>query len=102
MIFPPSGRVEGILVRMRNGPRAARLFLVLFIPCSADHERDWPPCRVVFFGLATNTLNVRINNNNNNNNNNNKNWGTRLKSLGNFLSVWLTMFPPKSFDNFYL
>ena len=29
-------------------------------PCSADHdERDWPPCKVVFFGLATNTLNVR-------------------------------------------
>ena len=35
-------------------------------------ERDWPPCQVlvVFFGLATNTLNVRNNNNNNNNNNN--------------------------------
>ena len=32
-------------------------------PCSADHERDWPPCKVVFFGLATNTLNVRNNNN---------------------------------------
>ena len=30
-------------------------------PCSADHERDWPPCKVVFFGLATNTLNVRNN-----------------------------------------
>ena len=28
------------------------------IPCSADHERDWPP-QVVFFGLATNALNVR-------------------------------------------
>ena len=23
---------------------------------SADHERDWPPCKVVFFGLATNAL----------------------------------------------
>ena len=33
-----------------------------FFPCSADHERDWPPCKVVFFvGLATNTLNVRNN-----------------------------------------
>ena len=32
---------------------------------SADHERDWPPCKVVFFGLATNTLHVRNNNNNN-------------------------------------
>ena len=39
-----------------------------FPPCSADHERDWPPCKVVFFGLATNALNVRNNNNNNNNN----------------------------------
>ena len=39
-----------------------------FFPCSADHERDWPPCKVVFFGLATNALNVRNNNNNNNNN----------------------------------
>ena len=38
-----------------------------FFPCSADHERDWPPCKVVFFGLATNALNVRNNNNNNNN-----------------------------------
>ena len=35
-----------------------------FSPCSADHERDWPPCKVA---LATNTLNVRNNNNNNNN-----------------------------------
>ena len=32
-----------------------------FFPCSADHERDRPPCKVVFFGLATNTLNVRFN-----------------------------------------
>ena len=38
-----------------------------FFPCSADHERDWPPCKVVFFGLATNALNVRNNNNSNNN-----------------------------------
>ena len=37
-------------------------FFILFsFPCSADHERDWPPCKVVFFGLATNTLNVRNN-----------------------------------------
>ena len=42
---------------------AARLFF-FFFPCSADHERDWPPCKVVFFGLATNALNVRNNNNN--------------------------------------
>ena len=40
-------------------------FLFLFFPCSADHGRDWPPCKVVFFGLATNNaLNVRNNNNN--------------------------------------
>ena len=29
-----------------------------FFPCYADHERDWPPRKVVFFGLATNALNV--------------------------------------------
>ena len=34
-----------------------------FFPCAADHERDWLPCKVVFFGLATNALNVRNNNN---------------------------------------
>ena len=39
-------------------------FFFFFSPCSADHERDWPPCKVVFFGLATNALNVRNNNNN--------------------------------------
>ena len=36
-------------------------FLFLF-PCSTDHERNWPPCEVVFFGLATNALNVGNNN----------------------------------------
>ena len=41
-------------------------FSFSFFPCSADHERDWPPCKVVFFGLATNALNVTNNNNNNN------------------------------------
>ena len=39
-----------------------------FFPCSADHERDWPPCKVFFSWLAINALNVRNNNNNNNNN----------------------------------
>ena len=35
-------------------------FLFLFIfSCSSDHERDWPPCEAVFFGLATNALNVK-------------------------------------------
>ena len=43
-------------------------FFFIFFPCSADHERDWPPCKVVFFGLlATNALNVRNSNNHNNN-----------------------------------
>ena len=37
-------------------------FRFLFFPCSADHERDWPPCNILsFFGLATNTLIVRSN-----------------------------------------
>ena len=48
-----------------GGGYAARLFLLFSFPCSADHERDWPPCKVVFFGLATNTLNVRNSKNNN-------------------------------------
>ena len=44
------------------GGYAARLFILYSFPCSADHERDWlPSCKVVFFGLATNTLNVRNN-----------------------------------------
>ena len=50
-----------------GGGGAARLFFFFFFfsPCSADHERDWPPCKkVVFFGLATNALNVRNNNSN--------------------------------------
>ena len=40
-------------------------FFFFFFPCSADHEQDWPRCKVVFFELATNALNVRNNNNNN-------------------------------------
>ena len=43
-----------------GGGDAGRLFF-FFFPCSADHERDWPPCKVVFFGLTTNALNVRNN-----------------------------------------
>ena len=45
-----------------GGGSALPDFFIFIFPCSADHERDWPPCKVVFFGLATNTLNV-INNN---------------------------------------
>ena len=48
-----------------GGRGRCQTFSFLFFPCSADHERDWPPCKVVFFGLATNALNVRNNNNNN-------------------------------------
>ena len=43
------------------GGYAARLLLLFSFPCSADHEQDWPPCEVVFFGLTTNTLNARNN-----------------------------------------
>ena len=49
----------------RNAGGRCQTFYFYFFPCSADHERDWPPCKVVFFGLATNALNVRNNNNNN-------------------------------------
>ena len=45
-----------------GGGRALPDFFFFFFPCSADHERDWPPCKVVFFGLATNGLNMRNNN----------------------------------------
>ena len=45
--------------------RGAAFIFLFYFPCSADHERDWqPPCEVAFFGLATNTLNVRNNINN--------------------------------------
>ena len=45
-----------------GGEGRCRTFFFFFFPRSADHERDWPPCKVVFFGLATNALNVRNNN----------------------------------------
>ena len=61
-IFSPNEQRAG------GGGGALPDFFFFFFPCSADHERDWPPCKVVFFGLATNALNVRNNNNNNNNN----------------------------------
>ena len=57
--------------RAGGGGERCQTFLNFIFPCSADHERDRPPCKVVFFGLATNNaLSVRNNNNNNNNNNN--------------------------------
>ena len=30
-----------------GGGRCCHFFVLLSFPCSADHERDWPPCRVV-------------------------------------------------------
>ena len=35
-----------------GGGGAARLFLFFSPPCSADHERDWPPCKLVFFRVG--------------------------------------------------
>ena len=68
-----------------RGVGAARLFFFpFFFPCSADHERDWRPYKVVFFGLATNALNVR--NNNNNNNTTMKNFHPRYRPLSQPLS----------------
>ena len=49
-----------------GGRRCQNFLFFIFFPCSADHKRDWPPCKVDFFGLATNALNVRNNSNNNN------------------------------------
>ena len=46
--FLRTGSARGMGVRCQT----------FFFPCSAHHERDWPPCKVVFFGLATNALNV--------------------------------------------
>ena len=51
--------------KQRGGGALPDFFFILFFPCSADHERDWPPCKVVVFGLAANALNVRNSNNNN-------------------------------------
>ena len=67
-----------------------------FFPCSADHERDWPPCKVAFFELATNALNVRNNNNNNNNNNYNRLYYFSFLII---LLLVLTMSPPKPLTN---
>ena len=55
-----------------KGRGRCQTFSFFFFPCSADHGRDWSPCKEVFFGLATKALNVRNKNNNNNNNNNYK------------------------------
>ena len=41
-------------------------FFLFSFPFSANHERDWSTCKVVFSGLATknNTLNVKNKQNN--------------------------------------
>ena len=44
-----------------GGGRGSFFSFFYFFPCS-DHEQDWLRCEEVFFGLATNTLNVRNNN----------------------------------------
>ena len=44
-----------------GGEGRCQTFSFSLFPCTADHERDWPPCKVVFFGSATNALNVRNN-----------------------------------------
>ena len=46
-----------------GGGGAARLIILFYFLFSRPRE-DWPPYKVVFFGLATNTLNVRNNTNN--------------------------------------
>ena len=33
-----------------GGEALPDFFFLFFFPCSADHERDWPPCNVVFSG----------------------------------------------------
>ena len=43
-----------------GGGGCRTFFFFFFFPVQqTDYERDWPPCKVVFFGLATNALNVR-------------------------------------------
>ena len=50
-----------------GGGYAARLFLLFSYSSSADHERDWPPCKVVFFWVG----NQYVRNNNNDSNSRN-------------------------------
>ena len=45
-------------------------FIFIFFPCSADHERDWPPCKVIFRVVnqcaECEKQDFSLNNNNNN------------------------------------
>ena len=56
LFFPNEQRAR---VGGGGGGALPDFFFLSFFLCSADRERDWPPCKVVFFGLATNALNVR-------------------------------------------
>ena len=38
-----------------GGGRRCQTFF-FFFPCSADHKRDWPPCKVVFQGSSRYTF----------------------------------------------
>ena len=31
-----------------GGCMLSDFFILVYFPCSADHERDWPLCKVVF------------------------------------------------------
>ena len=48
-----------ILIQIRagqiSGGRGCQTFSSSLFPCSADHERDWPPCKVVFWGVGNHT-----------------------------------------------
>ena len=42
-----------------GGGVCCQTFFLFYFPCSADHEQDWPPCKVVLFWMATKTLNAK-------------------------------------------
>ena len=50
LIHLPSAVRALIFVARRIQPFLSLVFLLFSFPCSADHERDWPPCKVVFSG----------------------------------------------------
>ena len=61
--LPSASAVFSARITFRSQQRTPDFCFSLFFTCSADYERDWPPYKVVFFGLATNALNVRNNQN---------------------------------------
>ena len=51
MVEARSVNVKKTTTTTRGGGGMLPDFFLLFsFPCSADHERDWPPCKVVFSG----------------------------------------------------